>query len=203
MKKLALAVAVVSLGAAAVIATAIAKSSHGDGGRSFSARLTGYEEIIPANPTATTPTGEGGAVSTVGEGTFRARVKEDPLRIEYTLQYEDLEGATTSAAHIHFGQRSTIGNVVAFLCGGGGKPACDPDTDTITGTIVAADVTGLAAAQGIAAGELPELIRAMRNGATYVNVHTNTWPSGEIRGQVKGGGHFKVIVIKGKGRDDD
>jgi hypothetical protein len=202
MKKLALAVAIVSLGAVAVIATAIAKNSHGDGSRSFSARLTGYEEIIPASATA----GEGGAVSTVGEGRFRARVRQDPLRIEYTLEYEDLEGATTSAAHIHFGQRSTIGNVVAFLCGGGGKPACDPDTDTITGTIVAADVTGLAAVQGIAAGELPELIRAMRNGAAYVNVHTNTWPSGEIRGQVNGGdGHFKVIVIggKGKGRDDD
>jgi hypothetical protein len=200
MKKLAIAVAIVSLGAVALIAAAIAKSSHGGGGRSFHAFLSGYEEIIPASATA----GEGGAVSTVGSGTFRARVREDPLRIEYTLQYEDLEGATTSAAHIHFGQRHTLGNVVAFLCGGGGKPACDPDTDTITGTIAAADVTGLAAVQGIAAQELPELIRAMRNGATYVNVHTNTWPSGEIRGQIKGGGgDFKVVVIRGKGKGKD
>jgi hypothetical protein len=200
MRKLVLAVAIVSLGAVALIATAVAKNNHGNGGRSFSAKLTGYEEIIPASATA----GEGGAVSTVGEGRFRARVRQDPLRIEYTLQYEDLEGATTGGAHIHFGQRGTVGNVVAFLCGGGGKPACDPDSDTITGTIVAADVTGMAAAQGIAAEELPELIRAMQNGATYVNVHTNMWPSGEIRGQVDHRGHhFGFFRGKGKKKDDD
>jgi hypothetical protein len=29
------------------------------------------------------------------------------------------------------------------------------------------------------------LLRAMRNGATYVNVHSETWPSGEIRGNIR------------------
>lgn len=204
MKKLVLAVAIVSLGAVALIATAVAKNGGGDNGngRSFSAKLTGYEEIIPANPTAATPTGEGGAVSTVGEGRFRARLTDNGTKIEFRLRYEDLEGTTTGAAHIHFGQRSTIGNVVAFLCGGGGKPACPADSADITGTIVAADVTGLAAAQGIAAGEFSELIRAMRNGATYVNVHTNTWPSGEIRGQINGRHHFD-FGHRGKGKNGD
>jgi hypothetical protein len=196
MKKLALAVAIVSLGAVALIATAIAKNGNG-GGRSFSAKLSGYEEIIPASLSGTTFTGEAGAVSTVGRGSFSARVRDNPLRIEYRLRYENLEGATTTQAHIHFGQKHTVGGVSAFLCGGGDKPACDPDTDTIEGTIDAADVIG-PAGQGIAATELPELIRAMRHGATYVNVHTSTWPTGEIRGQIDHGRHHG----RGKGKDD-
>jgi CHRD domain-containing protein len=206
MKKLALAVAIVSLGAVALIATAIAKNGNG-GGRSFSAKLSGYEEIIPASFSAGPPasfTGEAGAVSTVGRGSFSARLRDDPLRIEYRLRYQNLEGATTTQAHIHFGQKHTVGGVSAFLCGGSppasDKPACDPDSDTIEGTIDAADVIG-PAGQGIAATELPELIRAMRNGATYANVHTNLYPGGEIRGQIDHGRHHGRG--NGKGRDED
>jgi len=40
-------------------------------------------------------------------------------------------------------------------------------------------------AQGIAAGEIAEIIRAMRAGVTYANVHTNKHPTGEIRGQLR------------------
>jgi CHRD domain len=203
MKKLALAVAIVSLGAVALIATAIAKNGNG-GGHSFSAKLTGYEEIIPASLSGTTFTGEAGAVSTVGRGSFSARLRDNPLRIEYRLRYQNLEGATTTQAHIHFGQKHTVGGVSAFLCGGSppasDKPACDPDSDTIEGTIDAADVIG-PSGQGIAATELPELIRAMRAGATYVNVHTNLYPGGEIRGQIDHGRHHDGG--KGKGRDND
>jgi CHRD domain len=188
MRKLALAVSVGLLGAVVLITTAVA---NGDGGKSFRTNLTGYEEIIPASfnaaPTPPTFAGEAGAVSTVGSGKFTARVREDPLRIEYRLRYEDLEGAATTQAHIHFGQKHTVGGVSAFLCGGGDKPPCTPDSGDISGTIDAADVVG-PAGQGIAAGELMELIRAMRNGATYANVHTSTWPGGEIRGQINGRG---------------
>jgi hypothetical protein len=45
-------------------------------------------------------------------------------------------------------------------------------------------VTG-PAGQGVAAGELADLIRAIRAGAAYVNVHTATYPTGEIRGQIR------------------
>lgn len=192
MKKLALAVAIVSLGAVALIATAIAKNGGGDGGRSFSATLTGYEEVL--------------AVSTRGHGTFRARLKS-ATELEYRLTYRNLEGALTPGtgasgqAHIHFGQPSTNGGVSAFLCGGGDKPAC-PTTNpgTVNGVIDPADVVG-PAGQGIAAGEFAELIRAMRNGATYANVHTTLWPGGEIRGQI---GHDRHHGRgKGKGRDND
>ena len=139
----------------------------GDGGKTkFKAELNGYEE---------TP-----SVSSTGMGSFDARIDGDT--IHFTLSYEALEGTTTSAAHIHLGQRGVAGGVIAFLCGGGGKPACPATSGTVTGTITAADVIG-PAGQGIAAGEFDEVVRALRAGNVYPNVHTNKHPGGEIRGQ--------------------
>jgi hypothetical protein len=39
--------------------------------------------------------------------------------------------------------------------------------------------------QGIAPGEFAELVRAIRAGATYANVHTDKHPTGEIRGHIQ------------------
>jgi hypothetical protein len=77
-----------------------------------------------------------------------------------------------------------VGGVAAFLCGGGDKPACPVRGGTVTGTIDPADVIG-PTDRGIGAGEFAELVRAMRNGATYVNVHSVTYPAGEIRGNIR------------------
>lgn len=162
-----------------VVAGSYTVAAHDDdrGSRRFAARLDGYQEV-PAN-------------STTGQGIFVAKLDEingaDVL--EYTLTYRALEGTTTAAAHIHVGQRTANGGVSAFLCGGGDKPACPPTGGTVEGVIDAADVIG-PAGQGVAAGEFAELIRAMRAGVTYANVHTNKHPGGEIRGQIgKHGDH--------------
>lgn len=154
---------------------ALAKNDKGGKAR---ATLSGYEE---------TP-----SVSTVAKGRFRAEI--DGESIDYRLTYTGIEGGTVLAAHIHFGQRHTAGGVSAFLCGGGDKPACPTPGGTVEGTIDAADVIG-PAGQGILAGQLNELVRAIRAGATYVNVHSTTFPGGEIRGQVKSD--------RRKGRDHD
>ena len=138
------------------------------GKQQFIADLVGIEEV-PAN-------------STPASGTFQARLSRDGAGLEYELSYSDLS-SPVSAAHIHVGQAAANGGVAAFLCGGGGKPAC-PASGTVTGVILAADVTG-PGAQGLAAGELGELLELMSSKVTYVNVHTATFPGGEIRGQVR------------------
>ena len=155
------------------------------GFKKISEFLTGYEE---------TPS----AVSTTGNGTFNARISNDESSIDLELSYNDLEGAVQQA-HIHFGQKSVSGPISVFLCtnlgnGPAGTQPCPAPPATISGTIVAADVTNLANERGISAGELDELISAIRAGATYVNVHSTRWPGGEIRSQIShdhGNSHLK------------
>jgi hypothetical protein len=123
------------------------------------------------------------SVSTPAVGRFRAVIDEDSGVINFTLTYDGLSGSAT-ASHLHFGERHVAGGVMMWICGGGGQLPCPAGTSAeITGTIAAANVTG-PAAQGIAAGEFAEAIAAIRAGASYVNVHTATFPAGEIRGQV-------------------
>ena len=92
-------------------------------------------------------------------------------RSQFKLRYSDLS-SPVKFAHVHFGREGVNGGVIAFLCGGGGKPAC-PASGEVTGTIVPADVIG-PAAQGIAAGEFDEFVRALKADAVYANVHTDT-----------------------------
>ena len=77
-----------------------------------------------------------------------------------------------------------------FLCsnlGNGpvGTPACPASPGEVTGTLTADDMVGLAAAQGIEAGEFGELRRAIRQGFAYVNIHSETYTGGEARGQLR------------------
>ncbi len=122
------------------------------------------------------------AISTTGTGTFVGVIVTGDTAINYQLSYSNLEG-TASMAHIHLGQPGVNGGVVAFLCGGGGKPAC-PASGTVTGTIMPADIQAVAS-QGIAAGELAAVIAAIRAGGTYANVHTSMFGGGEIRDRIR------------------
>jgi hypothetical protein len=97
-------------------------------------------------------------------------------------------GGTVTQAHIHIGAPAIAGGISAFLCtnlanGPAGTPACPAAPASVTGTITPAQVVG-PAAQGVQPGEFAELVRALRAGAAYANVHTTTFPAGEIRGQI-------------------
>ena len=168
MKKLLLA-GVLVLGAAALTVT-VALAHNGNGGKGHKAHLDGYQEVP--------------AISTSGNGKLKVKINGDSA--QYKLRYSDLS-SPVKFAHIHFGREGVNGGVIAFLCGGGGKPAC-PASGEVTGTIVPADVVG-PAAQGIAAGEFDEFVAALKAKATYANVHTDNFGDGEIRGQIGHGHH--------------
>lgn len=161
MRKLLFVVAVAGL-----LLVALAPFAAADTANKFTASLNGYLEVP--------------SVSTTARGSFHAQISGSTIK--FRLAFRDL---TTPPlfAHIHFARPDVNGGVSAFLCGGGGRPAC-PTSGTVTGSITPADIVG-PSAQGITAGEFGELVRAMRNGATYANVHSTTFPGGEIRGNIR------------------
>jgi CHRD domain len=149
------------------------------------ARLSGFQEVP--------------SVASVAGGRFKARIDEAAGTIFWELDYSGLQ-ADVLQAHIHFGQRHTNGGITVFLCtnlgnGPAGTPPCPARTANLNGTIAAANVLASPPAQQLPAGGFAQLVRAMRAGATYVNVHSAASPGGEIRGQIRAG--------RGRGHDDD
>ena len=147
-----------------------------DEGKALRATLTGFEET-PAT------------LSSPGTGRFRARIHDHETMITFELHYEGLEGVTQ--AHIHLGRPAITGGIVLFLCTNLAPPAgvpvphpCPDAPATISGKLTAADVVAQAG-QGIAPAEFAEVVRAIRAGATYANVHTTLRPGGEIRGPIR------------------
>lgn len=122
-------------------------------------------------------------VLTAATGTFRARLGEGT--IQYELTYQDLS-SDAFAAHIHFGHPTDNGGIVVFLCGGDDKPACPVRGGTVRGTITADNILAIPE-QGLMAHDARGFLRILRAGLTYVNVHTQNFPDGEIRGQVRFG----------------
>lgn len=180
------------LSAALVAALATGASvpavSHDDdhrhnGRRRLKAELSGFSEA-PST------------LSTAARGSFRAVLQEGETEIKYRLDYSGLEGTITQA-HVHLGAHHQTGGISVWLCQTATNPApgaqaalvpmCgDPGGDDAEaeGVLNAASVIG-PAGQGIAAGQFEELVRALKAGVTYANVHSTLYPGGEIRGQIK------------------
>ncbi|MFD0740328.1 CHRD domain-containing protein [Lysobacter koreensis] len=130
------------------------------------------------------------SVSSAARGSFKADIDSRASQIAYDLEYSGLTGDVRQA-HIHFGQRNVNGGISVFLCQTatnpdptGLAPAC-PASGRVSGVLTIANVVG-PAGQGIAAGEFAELVAAIRDGVAYVNVHSSTFPGGEVRGQLNG-----------------
>jgi hypothetical protein len=158
-------VAVLSLIGASL---ALADWGHGKKDSQIRVKLIGYNEVPPIN--------------TAAKADLKLNVSD--TSIGFTLTYSNLSGPPTMA-HIHVGQKGVNGDPVIFFCGPG-HAACPATTSgTISGTLTAADVVG-SVRQGFPAGQLGPLLAAMRAGVTYANMHTATFPTGEIRGQIRG-----------------
>ena len=156
----------------------VATASHAQP-RSASTSLRGFEEVP--------------VVSTPARGTFQATLNGAQTELTYELSYNNLQGSVTQA-HIHIGQRDVNGGIMIWLCSNlaspptpAGTPPCPgPHAGEVSRTVDESDVVG-PAGQGITAGEFAEALRAMRNGVSYANVHTDAFPGGEIRGQLRFG----------------
>jgi len=162
----------------------------------FSAKLKGLAE---------TPIVVSGAT-----GQAKVTISQDETRIDFELTYSNLEGSTNqdptthlnrtvTQAHIHVGRPTVVGGVSVFFCatppitapqnGGQAAVAC-PASGTVTGFWTAKDVVG-PASQGIEANNpnredaFARLVKAIKSGLSYANVHTSRSPAGEIRGQLK------------------
>lgn len=152
-----------------------------DNGERIQANLIGYQEVP--------------SVSTPAHGKFTATIANDAESISYELTYSGLQG-TVQQSHIHFGQKAVNGSIVIWLCQTATTPAppsvaaitpmC-PQSGTVVGTITAANVIAASTtSQMITAGELGEVIAAIRAGVAYANVHSTPLnPGGEIRGQIR------------------
>jgi hypothetical protein len=153
----------------AILALALAAGPAlaNNGGRTFVAHLSGGEEVP--------------AVDTLATGQAIFRLSKDGTVLHYRLIVANLEN--TRMAHIHLAPAGANGPVVAWLF-----PSAPPATlisgrfsgVLATGHITAEDLVG-----PLAGMSLDDLVAALEAGNAYVNVHTNQYPGGEIRGQIR------------------
>ena len=172
MRRVRVKVALAGAAAAALGAGAVAVAT---GGGDVEEKLTGYEEVP--------------ALSTPGVGEFRASVdavgRRDPLpadvqrpRVDrhpgpHPLREPDEQRADRRVPVLEPRQRSG---------GHAGLPGRRRDHHAArSGPRTSAPAPRR---RGIAAGEFDEFVRAIRAGATYVNVHSDGRPGGEIRAQL-------------------
>lgn len=141
----------------------------------FKASLRGGNEVPPR--------------ATSAMGSFRAELSEDGSEIHYTLVLKKISNAV--AAHIHVGDATVNGPVVAFLYGNVSPGSGFEKKIVVSGVITADDLIGPLAGMPLSA-----LVDQMTAGNTYVNAHTNDgidpintgpgdFPGGEIRGQIE------------------
>jgi len=120
-------------------------------------------------------------VETDAEGTAFFAVNDEGDGVDYALAVQDIEN--TTMAHIHQAPLGEAGEVVAWLYP---EDAEEPepisgefDGTLATGTVAGDDLTG-----PLEGESLDTLLQAMEDGETYVNVHTEENPQGEVRGQI-------------------
>jgi CHRD domain len=157
-----------------VVAIAVAcGSSNNPAGNRFVATLDGPTETPPTNSTGTA----NASFVDNGAGQMTFTVTAQGLTTNWTL------------AHIHFADAGIgPGRVIVDLATANG-PAQPPNatSGTITGTITKPNTGTLNPTAPLGDGgtmTYDDLLTYMRNGNTYVNIHTTRFQAGELRGQV-------------------
>ena len=127
----------------------------------FSAMLSGGEEVPPVDTAAT------------GVASFTLEGAES---IKYDVNVTGVDKVT--AAHIHSAPKGENGEVVVTLF------KADSPTGEISGSLANGTITNSTLEGDMQGLAVIDLIKAMERGETYVNVHTEENPNGEIRGQI-------------------
>jgi hypothetical protein len=144
-----------------VVAASAGAGSH------FGSHLSGREEVPMRDTRAQ------------GQATFK--LSADGLSLEYKLVVANIEDVTQ--AHIHVAPAGVSGAFVAWLYPSGPPAMLIPGRSQGVlgqGVITAANLVG-----DLAGESLDALLDLLRNGGAYVNVHTELYPPGEIRGQIR------------------
>lgn len=132
----------------------------------FNVELSGNEEVPPVQTDAT------------GSADFTAPHFDN---IDYSVNISNMDKVT--AAHIHSGKQGQNGPIVVTLF-----KAETPSSEPINGNLVSGNTTNVNLEGPMAGKILIDLTKSMELGETYVNVHSEEHPNGEIRWQIQGGG---------------
>jgi hypothetical protein len=141
-------------------------------------------EIQPRFVAELSGSGEVPPVPTSGTGIAEFRLLS-ARRLSYRLSVRDLRDITE--AHIHLGRRNENGPIVAWLFGPS-RPV------SVTGVLASGRITRRDLVGPLRGRSIATLVRLMRQGRTYTNVHTVRHPDGEIRGQIRPAGRTAVPV---------
>jgi len=98
-------------------------------------------------------------------------------KIWYQIEAEGLKKVTQ--AHIHSGKSGENGPVVATLFKG--------NKDTVNGALVQGSITSDKLVGPLKGKSISDLVNLIEKSSAYVNVHTESFPDGEIRGQISKG----------------
>jgi CHRD domain len=135
----------------------------------FSAKLSGKDEV----PSNESPSPGFAWVKVIGD------------KISYEVNATDMD--KVNAAHIHLGAPGENGPVVLTLFKGG-------PTEQVNGTVGEANVSASNFEGPMKGKQVSDLVTAMNNGTTYVNVHTTDFPNGEIRGELMNSAKMAAIA---------
>lgn len=118
-------------------------------------------------------------VESEGSGFATFHFPADPMALAFNLVVNNLDDVTM--AHIHLKVDGTeFGPPVLWLFGPEEAPGVASDGVLNSGIVGDLDLVGPLEGQPMSA-----LIDAMIAGETYVNIHTSTYPGGEIRGDIE------------------
>lgn len=131
--------------------------------------LYGSPRAILAGANVTPPVVSGAR----GAATFAVR----PDAIDFRLALDVLPGSTVTAAHLHLGAPGTSGPAVFFLF-----------DEPVNGPFTGARVARLTPARLLFVPDqlvtFEDVVAAVVAGQAYVDVHTTSFPDGELRGQI-------------------